>query len=402
MPNVYQNLAASSIAGTLTLDAQNNPNAVFIFKVGGAFTSAANSTIVLINGANADNIFWVAEGAVAFAANTVIKGTFISHSGAISLGLNTNLRGRALTLAGAIGINASTINTNPPNPADFTMGTAANFILFTTAGAITNAGTSSFNGAIGTNFGAVTGFPVGTSSIYVEDPTTATAAADLAIAYASLVSRTPTNTVHAPAFGNGETLTAGVYAISGASSVGGDLILNGEGNPSALFIFQVGGAFTTGAGTQISLINGANAGNVYWVAEGAVALAANLVAEGTFIAHAGAISIGANTVLTGRALSMAGAITLLDGMVITLPVLSIENHNATEPIVYQQDQNFVISLGNRNISSVVVYDLLGQQIETQININSNETKIAKRYSSQVVILKITDEKNQVFTQKILD
>lgn len=320
LPNVYEILGASSIAGTLTLDAQDNPNAIFIFKVGGAFNSAASSTIILTNGASADNIFWVIEGAVSFAANTVAKGTFVSHSGAISFAVNTNLRGRALTLAGAIDTYATIINTNPPNAENFTMGTAANFILFTTAGAVTNSGTSSITGAIGTNFGSITGFPSVTNFVYIQDETTVSASADLVIGYANLITRTPTNTTHAAAFGSGETLTAGVYAIAGASSVAGNLILDGEGNPNATFIFQIDGAFTTGAGTHMSFINGATAKNVYWISEGAIALAADVVAVGTFIAHNGAISIGANCSLVGRALSMAGAITLLDNMVLILPI----------------------------------------------------------------------------------
>lgn len=320
LSNIYEILGASSIAGILTLDAQDNPNAIFIFKVGGAFTSAASATIILTNGASANNIFWVIEGAVSFAANTVAKGTFISHSGAISFGVNTNLYGRALTLNGAIDTYATTLNTSLPNAENFTLGTVSNFIVFTTAGAITNAGTSSITGAIGTNFGSISGFPVGTNSIYVEDETTAVASSDLAIVYANLIAQIPTNTTHAPAFGSGETLTSGVYAIGGASSVAGNLILDGEGNPDAVFIFQIGGAFTTGAGTHMSLINGAAASNVYWVSDGAFALAADVVAVGTFIAHAGAISIGANCSLAGRTLSMAGAITLLDNMVLTLPI----------------------------------------------------------------------------------
>ena len=58
-PGVYQAAAASiAITGTLTLDAQGDPNAVFILQAGSTLITAAKSQVILANGAQACNVFW--------------------------------------------------------------------------------------------------------------------------------------------------------------------------------------------------------------------------------------------------------------------------------------------------------------------------------------------------------
>ncbi|SFE21521.1 ice-binding family protein [Flavobacterium xueshanense] len=56
---------------------------------------------------------------------------------------------------------------------------------------------------------------------------------DLKTAYDQLIIVPTTNTIHAPSFGSGEILIAGVYAIGAAASVAGTLTLNAQGNPNA-------------------------------------------------------------------------------------------------------------------------------------------------------------------------
>lgn len=104
---VYSIAAAGSAAGTLTLDAQGNSNATFIFKIGGAFTTGAATTINLVNGATACNVFWKAEGAISMGATTSMKGTLIAN-GAISLGAAGILEGRMLSIIGAVTVNTVT------------------------------------------------------------------------------------------------------------------------------------------------------------------------------------------------------------------------------------------------------------------------------------------------------
>lgn len=195
------------------------------------------------------------------------------------------------------------------------LGTAANYVLFTSVGAVGNTGVSVVNGNIGTNAGAITGFEPPTTVSGTTDSgnaTTAQCAIDVQAAYDEIFGITPTSTGHAPAFGSGETLFPGVYAIAGAGSVAADLILDAQGDPNAIFIFKFGGAFTTGASTTVILINNASACNVFWIADGAIAMAASTTMKGTLIASNGAISMGASGSLEGRMLSTTGAASIYE------------------------------------------------------------------------------------------
>jgi hypothetical protein len=86
---------------------------------------------------------------------------------------------------------------------------------------------------------------------------------DLLKAYRSLNIAIPTAT-HIPVLGNGETLRAGIYYIAAAGSAASDLYLDGGGDTMSLFIFQIGGAFTVGAGSIVHLTNGARVANSLW------------------------------------------------------------------------------------------------------------------------------------------
>ena len=140
--------------------------------------------------------------------------------------------------------------------------------------------------------------------------TTSRAMADLSVAYNEVLSFPTTDSSHGVTFGSGEVLTAGVYAISGAGSIAGTLTL--KGSASDLFIFKINGALTTGAGTIIKLVGGAQASNVFWIATsaGAMTIAASNKMVGTLFAKNAAVSIGADSTLEGRLFSTAGAITL--------------------------------------------------------------------------------------------
>ena len=192
-------------------------------------------------------------------------------------------------------------------------GTAAKFCIFTASGAIANTGTSAIKGDMGTNIGAISGFETSSNSgnQYNADSVSRQTCVDLVNAYNQLVVIPATNTTHTPTFGTNELpLIPGVYTINGAASIGGTLTLDGRGNVNSVFIFRINGAFSTGASSAIVLTNGASACNVYWVAEGAVAMAASTVMKGTVIAHNGANSMGANCTLEGRIFSTSGAIAL--------------------------------------------------------------------------------------------
>jgi hypothetical protein len=115
---VYFIAGAGSLFGTLILDAQNNTNALFVLKFGGAFTVAVLSKMILINGARPCNVFFIAgatvvTGDISIAANAFLKGTFISHAGFCDAGTSLFLEGRLLSTIGAVSSYSSVLYTNP-------------------------------------------------------------------------------------------------------------------------------------------------------------------------------------------------------------------------------------------------------------------------------------------------
>ena len=320
---VYDIAAAGSLAGNLTLDGLGDANALFIFKFGGAFAVGAASSVNLTNGTLPCNVFWVAEGAISMAASTIMKGTLVANNAAISMAASGNLEGRMLSTTGAIAFGPSVAaksgcNTYPiiiDTSAIIKLGTAANFVLFTTSGTVNNTGASVLTGNIGNNLGSINGFATSTvtGSFHNHDATTSQAKIDLQSAYNQLIYRPATNSVHAPAFGSGEILTKGVYSIGGAGSVAGNLILDAQGDSNAVFIFKFGGAFTTGASSKVCLINKALPCKVFWVAEGAINMAASTTMKGTLIANNAAISMLSGGDLQGRLLSINGNVSFGPG-----------------------------------------------------------------------------------------
>ncbi|MDO8899258.1 MAG: ice-binding family protein, partial [Bacteroidales bacterium] len=200
------------------------------------------------------------------------------------------------------------------------LGAASNFALFTAAGELTNVGASVVTGDVGTYVGALTGFPPGIviGEIYpVGHPILAQAAIDLGLAYTDLASR-PCDVVLGTPFGNGQTLNPGVYCLGSAATLNGELILDGLGNPDALFIIQIDGALATSGNSSITLINGASIDNVYWQINGAFTLNEGSVFRGIIVAN-GQIELLEASTLYGQALSIAGAI-LLHNNLVTIPM----------------------------------------------------------------------------------
>ena len=191
------------------------------------------------------------------------------------------------------------------------LGVCASFALYTPVGALANTGVqTSIIGNIGTNSGAITDYPAGSiqGQIHNGDAMTRQAAIDVQAAYDHLVNMPCTGVSLAPAMGTNQTLTPATYCHSGASSVAGDLILDGQHQANALFVFKINGAFSCGAASRVLLINGARASNVYWQVGGAASFAATSALVGTIIAE-GAVAFGDGVSLHGRGFSTVGAIS---------------------------------------------------------------------------------------------
>ncbi len=198
------------------------------------------------------------------------------------------------------------------------LGTAADFVLFSSVGAVTNTGISQLTGNVGTNNGSSTGFGNVNGVMHDGDGATAQCTADLTLAYNQLNSTIP-NFFPAPLLGNGQILTAGVYSIGSAATFNGNLTLNAQGNENAVFIIKIQGAFASGANAAVLLTNGAQACNVFWKIEGLVSLASGTSFKGTLIAHNAAINLNTGVILEGRALSTTGAV-MVNGVLSFTPI----------------------------------------------------------------------------------
>src|ERR1700733_12938266 len=110
-----------------------------------------------------------------------------------------------------------------------TLGTAVNFVLFSTDGAVTNTGITRLTGNVGTNSGSSTGVGNVNGVMQDGDGASAQASADLLIAYHQLNGDTATGHP-APLLGNGQTLTAGVYNVASAATLNSNLSLDAQGD----------------------------------------------------------------------------------------------------------------------------------------------------------------------------
>lgn len=199
-----------------------------------------------------------------------------------------------------------------------TLGTSANFVLFSTVGAVSNTGITHLTGNVGTNSGSSTGFGNVDGQMHDNDGVSAACSADLLIAYNQLNATVPTF-FPAPLLGNGQILVPGVYSITGAATLNLDLLLDGQNNPNSVFIIQISGPLSTNANSKVKLINQALACNVFWKIEGLVSMATGTTMRGTVIANNAAINMSVGDTLEGRALSTAGAVTV-NGVLAYTPI----------------------------------------------------------------------------------
>lgn len=101
--------AASNLTGTLTLDAQGNPNAAFVFQMSSTLITSPGSTVSLINGANACSVQWQVSSSATIDVGTTFVGNILALT---SIGMNSGatLTGRALARNGAVTLNTNTVS----------------------------------------------------------------------------------------------------------------------------------------------------------------------------------------------------------------------------------------------------------------------------------------------------
>jgi type VI secretion system secreted protein VgrG len=189
------------------------------------------------------------------------------------------------------------------------LGTAQSFAVLAGSG-ITNTGPTTVTGDVGT-------FPTntitGSASLTVTgtnhggDSVTQGAKTDLVTAYNSAAGEGPTSPIVADLAG--KTLPAGVYKSGSSIGLSGVLTLDGGGNPNAVFVFQAGSTLTTASASNVVLINGAQACNVYWQVGSSATLGTGSTFRGTILALT-SITVTTGVTVHGRVLARNGAVTL--------------------------------------------------------------------------------------------
>jgi len=95
-------------AGNVTLDAQGDPNGVFIFQVGSTLTTIGSTQVVLAGGAQAQNVFWEVASSATLGTNSIFQGTILSLQ-SITLDTGATLIGRALARNAAVTLDSNTL-----------------------------------------------------------------------------------------------------------------------------------------------------------------------------------------------------------------------------------------------------------------------------------------------------
>lgn len=109
-PGVYCFNSSAQLTGTLTLNAQGDPNALFVFETGSTLTTASNSSVVFTNSGEGDNLYWKVGSSATLGTNTTFAGNILALT---SITMNTGATlgcGRALARNGAVTMDTNTVS----------------------------------------------------------------------------------------------------------------------------------------------------------------------------------------------------------------------------------------------------------------------------------------------------
>ena len=144
---VYCFSSSAQLTGTLTLNAEGNANGIFIFKMGSTLTTASASSVVVINGASAGNVFWQVGSSATLGTGTSFSGNILALA-SITVTTGVRVTGRTLARNGAVTLDSNLI-TAPTGAITTTVGgaqTAASGMSFWDIGTLA-AGVQAATGA---------------------------------------------------------------------------------------------------------------------------------------------------------------------------------------------------------------------------------------------------------------
>jgi hypothetical protein len=240
---------------------------------------------------------------------------------------------QTLTLAALAALVAGACSTSRPPPAGPTrglipqtiLGTAQSFAVL--AGVtVTNTGPTTVYGNLGIvrQIGGgdgleLTGFPPGLvagGSVYAGDAVALQAQSDITAAYNALAGEAPTMDLTGQDLG-GMRLTTGVYQFSSSAQLTGALTLDAQGDPDAVFVFQIGSTLTTASNSSVLIVNGGQDCSVFWQVGSSATLGTTTTFKGSVLALT-SITLNTGATVSGRTLARNGAVTMDTNDVSTL------------------------------------------------------------------------------------
>jgi hypothetical protein len=114
----YRFTSSAQLTGPLTLDAEGDPAAQFVFEIASSLTTAPASSVVLLNGANPCNVYWQVGSSATLATTTAFQGNLMALA-SISLNSGASVIGRVLARTGQVSLinnvlDSSRCDTGPP------------------------------------------------------------------------------------------------------------------------------------------------------------------------------------------------------------------------------------------------------------------------------------------------
>jgi hypothetical protein len=319
-PGTYSCAATSAIAAaaTLTLDGPG----VYVFQIGTTLTTGLGSEVLLVNGATSDQVFWQC-GTTATIGGRLFSGNLVTGT-TITVGLSSDVNGRLLAPFGGGTVTMAGFNVingvDAPEPIQV-LGDAETFAVL--AGSTVTAALTGtvINGDVGVTPGVtLTGFPLSATVLppygtHANDAE-AIAARESAVVLIATVLGTGDATVLASEMG-GTTLTPGTYSTltTATMAAGATLTLDGPG----IYLFQIGSTMTAAAGSNVVLINGATANQVFWSCGTTATISSDMFIGTVFAGTTAVLANGSD--LNGRlfAINVGGTVTLAGNNTIDIP-----------------------------------------------------------------------------------
>ncbi len=244
------------------------------------------------------------------------------------------LVGLLLAIAFSVNVRVSQAVATAPD-----LGTAGSFAVLGGSN-VTNTGPTLVTGNLGVSPGsAVTGFPPGIvtgGTIHAADAVALQAQADATTAYGSLAGQACDVTYTLAEDIGGDTLAPGVHCFPSSAFITGALTLDAQGDPSAVWVFDIESTLITAPASSVLIINGGNACNVFWRVGSSATLDTTTDFKGNILALAN-IAVNTGATVSGRLLAQVEAVTM-DTNTVAIPT-DCETPPAAGNIIVQVQTN---------------------------------------------------------------